>query len=107
MKVEEAMTRDVHIANPEDSLQDVARKMAERDIGFVSVGKNDELVGTITDRDIVVRAIAAGKGGDSSVRDAMTKEVKYCFDDEEMSHVVQNMGNIQVRRLPEIGRAHV
>ena len=54
----------------------------------------------ITDRDIAIRGIAKGKGPDAKVRDVMTSEVKYCFDDQEIDEVCRNMGNIQVRRLP-------
>lgn len=104
MRVSQAMSRNVHIANPSDSIQAVAQLMAEQDIGFMPVGDNDRLVGTITDRDMVVRAIAKGRDGNCSVRDVMTQDVKYCFEDEEMDHVVQNMGNIQVRRLPVVNR---
>lgn len=104
MRVSEAMTRNVQIASPDDSIQAIAKQMAEKDIGFMPVGDNDRLVGTITDRDMVVRAIAKGRDGNCSVRDVMSQEVKYCFEDEDMDHVVQNMGNIQVRRLPVVSR---
>lgn len=104
MKVSQAMTRDVQMARPDESLQDVARRMAEQDIGFLPVGDDERLVGTITDRDIVVRAVAQGRGGSTRVSDAMTPDVKYCFEDEDMEHVIQNMGDIQVRRLPVVDR---
>ncbi|GIK98295.1 MAG: inosine-5-monophosphate dehydrogenase [Alphaproteobacteria bacterium] len=104
MKVSEAMTRDVQIASPDERIQDVAKRMAENDIGFMPVGDHDRLVGMITDRDIVVRCVAAGKDGDARVRDAMTQDVKYCYEDEDMDHVVSNMGDIQVRRLPVVSR---
>lgn len=78
--------------------------MAVDDVGFLPVGENDRLVGTITDRDIVVRAVAEGKDGNATVRDVMTKDVKYCFEDEDIEHVAQNMGDIQVRRLPVLNR---
>ena len=104
MKVQEAMTRDVRIASPDERIQDVARRMVEDDIGFLPVGDQDRLVGTITDRDIVVRVVAEGRDGDARVRDAMTRDVKYCFEDEDMDHVVSNMGDIQVRRLPVVSR---
>lgn len=104
MKVSEAMTRDVHIARPDDRIQDIAKRMADDDIGFLPVGDHDRLVGTITDRDIVVRCVASGRDGDARVKDAMTKDVKYCFEDEDMDHVVSNMGDIQVRRLPVVDR---
>jgi CBS domain-containing protein len=63
------------------------------------------LVGVITDRDIAIRAVAEGKGPDTKVRDVMSQEqVMYCYDDEELSHVAQNMAENQVRRLPVVNR---
>lgn len=104
MKVSEAMTRGAQIARPNETLQEVARRMAAEDIGFLPVGDDDRLVGTITDRDIVVRAVAQGRDGTALVRDAMSREVKYCFADEDMDHVMHNMSDIQVRRLPVVDR---
>ena len=104
MRVSEAMTRDVRVANPNQSIRDVAKIMAEIDAGVVPVGENDRLVGMITDRDIAIRAVAAGKGPDTPVRDVMTQEVKYCFDDDEVDNVAKNMADIQVRRLPVVNR---
>ncbi|TIP79986.1 MAG: CBS domain-containing protein [Mesorhizobium sp.] len=104
MKVAEIMTPNVHLASPDESLQKIAKRMAVDDVGFLPVGENDRLVGTITDRDIVVRAVAEGKDGNATVRDVMTKDVKYCFEDEDIDHVAQNMGDIQVRRLPVLNR---
>jgi CBS domain-containing protein len=104
MKVADVMTRDVQLASPDDTLGEVARRMATEDIGFLPVGENDRLVGTITDRDIVARAVAQGRDGQSRVRDAMTQDVKYCFEDDSIDDVVQNMSDIQVRRLPVVNR---
>jgi len=58
----------------------------------------------ITDRDIAVRAVAAGKGPNTPVRDVMSREVKYCFEDEDLRHVAENMADIRVRRLPVVNR---
>jgi CBS domain-containing protein len=78
--------------------------VAEIDADSVPVGENDRLVGMITDRDIAIRAVAQGKGPDTPVRDVMSKELKYCYDDEDLEHVAKNMGDIQVRRLPVVNR---
>lgn len=104
MKVSEAMTPDVRVATPDSTLREAAALMAELDLGALPVGENDRLVGMLTDRDIAVRAVALGKGPDTPVREAMTDEVKYCFDDEECEHVARNMGEEQVRRLPVVNR---
>lgn len=104
MKVSEAMTRDVRVANPDETIQQAARMMADIDAGVLPVGDNDRLVGMITDRDIALRAVAEGKGPDCRVRDIMTGDVKYCFEDQDLDEVTRNMGDIQVRRLPVVNR---
>jgi len=104
MKVSEVMTRDVRVANPEQSIRAAAQLMAELDAGVLPVGANDRLVGMITDRDIAVRGVAKGKTPDTPVREVMTDDVKYCFEDEEVDHVARNMAEIQVRRLPVVNR---
>lgn len=105
MRVSEAMTREVRVANPDQSIREVARIMAEIDAGVMPVGENDRLVGMITDRDIAIRAIGEGKGPDTPVREVMTTEqVLYCYDDEDLDHVAKNMSEQQVRRLPVVNR---
>jgi CBS domain-containing protein len=105
MKVSDCMTRKVHLASPSQTIQDAARIMAEIDAGALPVGDDDHLVGVITDRDIAVRAIGAGKSLDTPVREVMSREIKYCFEDETLEDVLQNMGDIQVRRLPVLDRS--
>jgi CBS domain-containing protein len=104
MKVSEAMTKDVRVANPEETIEQAAQTMAELDAGILPVGEKDHLVGMITDRDIAIRGIAKGKGPKAKVRDVMTSDVKYCFDDQEIEEVTRNMADIQVRRLPVLNR---
>ena len=104
MRISEAMSRDVRLVDPGQTIRDVARIMADIDAGAVPVGENDRLVGMITDRDIAIRAVAQGKGPETPVRDVMSTEVKYVFDDEDLEHVAKNMGDIQVRRLPVVNR---
>ena len=104
LKVREAMTQKVRLANPELSIRDAARMMAENDIGALPVGEDDRLVGVITDRDIAIRAVALGKSPDTPVRDVMSKEVLYCFEDEDVEHVAKNMGDVKVHRLPVLNR---
>lgn len=104
MQVSDAMTTDIKISNPGQSIRDAARTMAEIDAGALPVGENDRLVGMITDRDIAIRAVAAGKGPDTPVREVMTQEVKYCFDDDDVEDVAQNMADVKVRRLPVLNK---
>jgi CBS domain-containing protein len=104
MRVNEAMSRDVRVANPQQKISEAAKLMAEIDAGALPVGENDRLVGMITDRDIAIRAVALGKGPDTQVREIMSKDIKYCFEDEELDHVSRNMAEIQVKRLPVVDR---
>ena len=105
MRVSEAMTREVRVASPGQSIREVAKIMAEIDAGSMPVGDNDRLVGMITDRDIAIRAVAQGKGPDTPVREVMSTEtVLYCYEDEDLAHVAQNMSEQQVRRLPVVNR---
>jgi len=105
MRVSEAMTREVRVASPGQSIREVAKIMAEIDAGAMPVGDNDRLVGMITDRDIAIRGVAQGKGPDTPVREVMSTEtVLYCYEDEELDHVAKNMSQQQVRRLPVVNR---
>jgi CBS domain-containing protein len=104
MNVREAMTTDVRVIEPDESISEAARLMAELDIGSLPVAQNDRLVGMITDRDIAVRAVAQGRGPDTPVADIMTKEVAYCYDDLTLDEVSRNMADIRVRRLPVVNR---
>jgi CBS domain-containing protein len=104
MLVSELMTREVEIIGPNETLAEAARKMARLDVGALPVAEAERLVGMITDRDIAVRAVAEGMGPDTPVRDAMTIDVRYAYEDELISDVADNMGELQVRRLPVVSR---
>ena len=104
MKIRDVMTRTAQLTSPDDTLRHAAQMMKECDCGVLPVADGDRLVGMITDRDIAVRGIADGKGPDTKVRDVMTDEVMYCFDDDGIQQVCQNMAEIQVRRLPVVSR---
>ena len=105
MLVREAMSRDVKTVDPDQALQDAARIMLDIDVGALPVGENDKLVGMITDRDIAARGVAAGKPPTARVREVMSQEVRYCFEDEDTAHVARNMGEQQIRRLPVVDRS--
>ena len=104
MKVRDAMTRDVRILDPDQTIAQAAQVMADVDIGAVPVGEKDRLVGMLTDRDIAVRAVAERKSPETRIREVMSREIRYCFEDEDIEHVAENMGDIQVRRLPVMNR---
>ena len=100
MKVSECMTRDVWIVDPDQTLRDAAHMMADIDAGILPVGARDRLVGVVTDRDIAIRGIGQGREPDATVREVMSPEVEYCFLDDDADVVLDNMADIQVRRLP-------
>lgn len=104
MQVHAAMNSDVRITSPDQSIREAARMMAQIDAGVLPVGENDRLAGMITDRDIAIRAVAAGKGPDTPVRDVMSQEVKYCFEDDDLEDVAQEMAEYKVRRMPVLNR---
>ena len=104
MKVSKCMTRDVELVSPTQTIREAAQMMAELDAGALPVQQDDRLVGMITDRDIAVRAVAQGKSPETPVRDVMSPELLYCFDDEEIEDVSRNMGEVKVRRLPVVNR---
>jgi CBS domain-containing protein len=102
--VSEVMTTDVRLGRPDQTIREVAVLMMEADIGSLPISDHDRLVGMLTDRDIVLRAIALGLGAETLVREVMSENVKYCFDDESISAVADNMGALGVRRLPVVDR---
>jgi len=102
--VSEVMTRDIHIAAPDQSIADAAAEMARADIGCLPVGDKDKLVGMITDRDLVVRAVAKGLGPKTLVSEVMTDSIKYCYADQSVDEVARNMAELGVRRLPVVNR---
>ena len=104
MKIKEAMTTNVRLAKPDQTIREAAQAMAEVDSGVLPVGENDRLIGMITDRDIAVRGVGEGKGPETSVREVMTDHVDCCFEDQDVEEVTKNMASIKVRRLPVLNR---
>ncbi|HYE27449.1 MAG TPA: CBS domain-containing protein [Allosphingosinicella sp.] len=104
MKIAECMTAEVETVTPDQPIREAAQFMLRADAGAMPVGEGDRLVGMVTDRDIAVRGVAAGRGPDTPVRDVMTEEVIYCFDDDEVEEVALKMSDRQVRRLPVLSR---
>lgn len=104
MKVSDAMTHQVEIANPDDPISDAARTMARIDAGALPVGENERLIGMITDRDIAIRGVAQGKSPDTPVREVMTADVRFCFEDDDLEQIADDMAELQVRRLPVVNR---
>jgi CBS domain-containing protein len=103
MRIAEVMTRDVRVIDPERSVRDAARLMDHLNVGSLPVCDGERLVGMITDRDITVRATAVGEDPDRTpVKKIMSEDVRWCFEDDDISEVVRTMGDVQIRRLPVV-----
>ena len=100
MKLKEIMTSDVEVLHPNDTLQTAARKMRERDIGFLPVVDGDELIGVLTDRDLVMRALATGMQPQAMVgREMLTAPPICVYDDQSVDEATRLMRENQIRRL--------
>lgn len=105
MRIRDVMTKDVEWAAPSMDLRKAAELMRDNDLGALPIGENDRLIGMVTDRDIVIRALPNGRDLDSmTVRDVMTDKVLYCYEDQDAEDVADNMGDNRVRRLPVLNR---
>jgi CBS domain-containing protein len=104
-RVADVMSRDVKLVSPDENVRHVAQMMREADTGVLPVAEGDRLVGMLTDRDVAVRLVAEGRDpGQTKVRDVMTSDVRYVFEDEDLEHVAENMAEQRVRRLPVMNR---
>jgi len=103
MQIKDILTSDVETVSPDTRIHEVARKMKELDIGAVPVCSGRRLLGMITDRDITVRDIAEGRDPrETPVSDAMTNEVIFCYQDQDVDDARQLMEQYQIRRLPVV-----
>jgi CBS domain-containing protein len=104
-RISEIMTRDVRVVAPHESLQRVAQIMDDLNIGALPVCDGQRLTGMVTDRDIVVRAVSAGKPVDlTPVSEVMSTSVQWCYEDEDVEDVMDRMRDVQIRRVPVLNR---
>jgi CBS domain-containing protein len=105
MRIAEIMTRDPEVVASDSFLQDAAMKMQDLNVGMLPIRDGDRLVGMLTDRDITVRATAQGRDPTKTqVREVMTPDVIYCFEDQDISQAAKLMQDKQIRRLPILSR---
>jgi CBS domain-containing protein len=105
MQIREIMTREPVVIGPDMVLKEAAGRMRDLDSGVMPVGQNDRLVGMLTDRDITIRATAAGKDPNQTrVEEVMTPDVVYCFDDDDAVAAATIMEEHQLRRLIVLNR---
>jgi len=106
MQLREIMAKNVEIIHPDAPVKEAAAMMRSLNIGGLPVCDGDRLVGFVTDRDITVRSTADGRDPTKTqVRDAMTPEVVYCFEDQNVQEAARLMESKQMRRLPILSRA--
>lgn len=106
-KLADIMTRNPRTVGPEETVQKVAQLMKELDVGAIPVCTGRSLTGMVTDRDIAIRAVAAGKGVDTlKVSDVMTNDVHTCYEDDDVESALDKMGDLQVRRIPVVDHAN-
>jgi CBS domain-containing protein len=103
MQVKDVMAPSAQWIAPATTIAEAAVLMRDQDIGFLPIGEDGRLVGTITDRDLVVRAVAKGRDPQhTTVAEVMSEQVLYCFEDQQVEDVARNMGEQAVRRLPVV-----
>ncbi len=103
MKVADVMTAQVATARPTDTVRKVAGVMANVDSGAVPVVEEDRVIGLVTDRDIVLRVIAAGGDLDTPVSEVMTPDVQSCSEEDNVADAAAQMASHQIRRLVVTG----
>jgi len=107
MLVKEIMTRNVDVVAPGDTLEQAARKMSELNVGPMPVCEGNRVVGILTDRDITVRATAAGSDPKATlVYEAMTQELVNCYEDQDVAEAAALMKEKQIRRLLVLNRSN-
>ena len=103
-KLKDLMSRDVKVISPDMSIREAAREMRDGDFGMLPVGENDRMIGTISDRDIAIRAVAEGKDTGTKVRDVLSEGIAWAFEDDSVEEAAKIMSKCQVRRLPVVNR---
>ena len=103
-QLKDLMSRNVKVIDPEMSIGEAAIQMRDGDFGMLPVGEDDRMIGTISDRDIAIRAIAEGKDSETKVRDVMSDGIAWAYEDDSVDKAVKIMSERQVRRLPVVDR---
>ena len=98
--IKDVMSREVQVISPDRTIQDAARLMLKGNFGMLPVGENDRMIGSISDRDIAIRAVASGKESATKVREVMTEGIHWAFEDDSVADAAKLMSKHQIRRLP-------
>ena len=103
-QLKDLMSRDVKIISPDLTIGEAARNMRDGDFGMMPVGEDNRMIGTLSDRDIAIRAVAEGKGSGTKVRDVMSAGIAWAYEDDSVEQAAKIMSDRQVRRLPVVDR---
>ncbi len=103
-QLKDLMSRDVKVISPDMTVAQAAQTMRDGDFGMMPVGENDRMIGTISDRDIAIRAVAEGKDASTKVRDVMSEGLAWAYEDDTVEQGAKIMSERQVRRLPVVNR---
>ena len=103
-QLKDLMSRDVKVISPDMTIGEAAREMRDGEFGMLPVVEDDRIIGTISDRDIAIRAVAEGKDSDTKVRDVISEGIAWAFEDESVEQAAMIMSERQVRRLPVVDR---
>lgn len=105
--IADVMTRNVASISPQESVRRAAQMMDDLNVGALPVCEGQKLVGMVTDRDITVRSTSAGLNPEQTpVSDVMSGDLHWCFEDQSVDDVLQEMGDAQIRRLPVLDRTN-
>lgn len=104
-RIADVMTREVRTVRPDATVQEAAQMMGKENTGALPVADNSRVIGMITDRDIAIQLVGSAKDpAKTRIRDIMSDEVEYCYEDEEVEHVAELMADQQLHRLPVMDR---
>lgn len=100
MLVKDIMSKKPNYLAPSATLTELGQAMLKNDFGFLPIGENDRLIGTVTDRDITIRAVAKGKDPNKTrAKEVLTKKVLYCYENDDIQKALKNMSKQHVHRL--------
>ena len=105
MQLSQILTRDVETIRPDTSVREAAQRMRSMDVGSLPVCDGRTLLGMVTDRDLAIRVLAEGRDPNNTpVQEAMTPDVAYAFEDDDVQRAADIMKERQTRRLPVVDR---
>ncbi|MEP7156364.1 MAG: CBS domain-containing protein [Betaproteobacteria bacterium] len=100
--LKDVMSRDVQVISPNGTIREAALRMAKGNFGMMPVEENDRMIGTVSDRDITIHAVAQGKDTSTQVREVMSEGIVWAYENDSVADGAKLMAEHQVRRLPVV-----